>query len=304
VAERILIADTSDDVRRTLRAPLEAEGFAVGEAESADCALARLKARPHRVALVDMELPGGAFDLLEALKTDPDLAGVSVVLLSDDLAEGSVMKGLSCGASDCLRKPVEPIEAIVRTRAALRLAELRHQLRAGNERLTELAATDDLTGLLARRFLESHLRGLVAAAARHGRPLSVVMLDVDNFKQINDLHGHSVGDFVLRTVVNRMRSRLREEDLLGRWGGDEMILVLPDVDLDGALTAAEGLRAAIAETEVSIDGQRIPVTISAGAATWDDESGLELVDRADAAMYDAKAAGRNGVRGAGLARRV
>ena len=304
MTERILIADTSEDVRRTLRAPLEAEGFVVSESESANCALARLRARPHRVALVDLELPGGAFDLLEALKTDPDMAGVSVVLLSDDLAEGSVLKGLACGASDCLRKPVEPIEAIVRTRAALQLADLRHKLREGNERLTELAATDDLTGLLARRFLESHLRGLVAAAARHGRPLSVVMLDGDNFKDINDLHGHSVGDFVLRTVVDRMRSRLREEDLLGRWGGDELILVLPDVNLDGALVAADALREAIADTEVSIDGQRIPVTISAGAATWDHESGLELVDRADGALYDAKAAGRNCVQAAGLAGRA
>jgi diguanylate cyclase (GGDEF)-like protein len=304
VTERILIADTSDDVRRTLRAPLGAEGYTVSEADDADDALTRLRTWPHAVALVDIELPGGALALLDALKTDPDLASTSVVLLSDDLADGAVVEGLARGATDCLRKPVEPIEAVVRTRAALRLAELRQRWRQGNERLTELAATDDLTGLLARRFLESHLRGLVAAATRHSRPLSVVMLDVDNFKDINDMHGHSVGDFVLRTVVERMQSRLREEDLLGRWGGDELILVLPDVDLDGALVAAEGLRQAIAETEVSIDGQRIPVTISAGAATWNDESGPELVERADTALYDSKAAGRNCVRGAGLARPV
>lgn len=304
MAERILIADTSEDVRQTLRAPLEAEGFTVSEADHAEGALTRLRARRHRVALVDVDLPGGALDLLAALKTDPDLASISVVFLSDDLAEGSVVRGVDCGASDCLRKPVDPIEAVIRARAALRLAELRHKLREGNERLTELAATDDLTGLLARRFLEAHLRGLVAAAARHGRPLSVVMLDVDNFKDINDTHGHSVGDFVLRTVVSRMQSRLREEDLLGRWGGDELILVLPDVELEGALTAADGLREAIAETEVKIDGDRISVTISAGAAAWDHETGLELVGRADAALYDAKAAGRNRVAGAGVAPRA
>jgi two-component system cell cycle response regulator len=302
VTERILIADTSQDVRRTLRAPLEAEGFAVAEVDDAATALERLRAVPHRVVLADIALAGGAFELLDALTTDPDLAGTSVVLLSDDLADGSVVEGLARGASDCLRKPVEPIEAVVRVRAALRLADLRQKLREGNERLTELAATDDLTGLLARRFLESHLRGLVAAAARHRRPLSVVMLDVDHFKEINDMHGHSVGDFVLRTVVGRMQSRLREEDLLGRWGGDELILVLPDVDLDGALVVAEGLREAIAETEVKVDGDPIPVTISAGAAAWSGETGPELVERADAALYEAKAAGRDHVHGAGLAR--
>jgi two-component system, cell cycle response regulator len=304
VTERILIADTSEDQRGALRAALEGEGFAVAEAEDAGFALTRLRSRPHGVALVDVEIPGGALELLDALTTDPDLATTSVVLMSDDLAGGSVMEGISRGAADCLRKPVDPAEAVVRTRAALRLSQLRHRMREGDERLTSLAATDDLTGLLARRFLESHLRGLVAAAARHGRPLSVVMLDVDHFKDINDLHGHGVGDFVLRTVVGRMQSRLREEDLLGRWGGDEMILVLPDVGLEGALVAAEGVRHAIAETEVKVDGERIPVTVSAGAATWSGESAQDLVERADMALYDAKDAGRNCVQATGVAPRA
>ena len=302
MTERILIADSSDDVRRTLRTPLEAEGYSVDEARDLRAALELLRARPHHVALVDIELPGGGFELLDALKTDPELAGTAVVLLSDDLAEEAVLDGLERGATDCLRKPVEPIEAVVRTRAAVRIWELQQKIREGNERLTELAATDDLTGLLARRFLEAHLRGLVAAAQRHGRPLSVVMLDVDNFKQINDTHGHAVGDIVLTTVVNQMRSRLRKEDLLGRWGGDELILVLPDIDAPGAVAAAEALRAAIAGTGVSVDGQRIPVTVSAGAATWAGESAPALVERADTALYEAKAAGRNRVEADALAR--
>lgn len=302
MTERILIADTSDDLRRTVRAPLVAGGFAITEADDAQGALELLRARPHRVALVDMELPGGAFALLDALTTDPDLTSTSVVLLSGDLADGAVVEGLARGASDCLRKPVEPIEAVVRARAALRMAELRQSLRDGNQRLTDLAATDDLTGLLTRRILESHLRGLVAAATRHGRPLSVVMVDVDRFKDINDMYGHSVGDVVLRTVVERMHSRMRAEDLVGRWGGDELIVALPDVALEGALAAAEGLREAIAESEISVDGDQIPVTVSAGAATWRDETAAELVDRADGALYEAKAAGRNCVHGAGLLR--
>ena len=298
MTERILIADSSQDVRHTLRTPLAAEGFAISEAADARDALALLHAEPHHVALVDVALPGGGFDLLDALKTDPDLAGTCVVLLADDLAEEVALEGIDRGATDCLRKPVEPIEAVIRTRAALRVWDLQHKLREGHERLTELAATDGLTGLLARRFLESHLRGLVAAAERHGRPLSVVMLDLDRFKGINDTHGHAVGDVVLRTTVNRMRSRLRKEDLLGRWGGDELMLVLPDIDLEGAVTAAEGLRAAIAETEVSVDGRRLVVTVSAGAATWTGETAHELVRRADEALYEAKRSGRDRVEGA------
>ena len=301
--ERILIADSSPDVRGGLRVPLEADGFAITEASDVGEALALMRAYAHHVAIVDLEVPGGGgLALLDAVKTDPDLSGTSVVVLCPDRAGGPALQAIERGAIDLLRKPAEPIEAVVRARSALRVWELQQKLREGNSRLTELAATDDLTGVLARRFIESHLRGLVAAAQRHGRPLSVVMIDIDRFKAINDTHGHPVGDFVLRTAVNRMLSRLRKEDLLGRYGGDEMLVVLPDIDLDGAVTAAEGLRAAVEETQFMVDGVVIPVTISAGAAEWaENEEGPELIERADGALYEAKAAGRNRVHGARLA---
>ena len=300
--ERILIADASQDARRALREPLEADGFAVDEARDAQEALTVLDEAPHHVALVDAGLPGGALELLDALKTDPDLAGTSIVLTSDDVPGAPVREALERGAIDCLQKPAAPVEVVTRTRAALRIWELQRTLRHGNRRLTELAATDDLTGLLARRFLEAHLRGLVAAASRHGRPLSIVMIDIDNFKEINDTHGHPVGDEVLRTAVDRMRGRLRAEDLLGRWGGDELMLVLPDIDLAGAIAAAEGVRRAIADTELKVDGERIPISISAGAAAWHGDSAADLISRADSALYEAKAAGRNRVRGDRLER--
>ena len=304
MSERILIADSSEEVRDALRAPLEADGFTVTEAEDVRLALDAMHAAEHHVALVDLDLPGGgALSVLDTVKTDPELSGAAVVVLSPNRAGGPALQAIERGAIDVLRKPLEPLEAVIRTRAALRVWELQRKVLEGNERLTELAATDDLTGVLARRFIESHLRGLVAAAARHGRPLSVVMIDIDNFKDINDTHGHPVGDFVLRTAVNRMLSRLRREDLLGRYGGDELMVVLPDIDLDGAVTAAEGLRAAVAETQFKVDGELIPVTISAGAAQWQDaENEAELVERADSALYEAKAAGRNRVHGTRLVR--
>lgn len=298
MTERVLIADRSEALRRSLRLPLEEQDFIVSEARDARDALDRMHAREYHLVIADVELPGGGLELLDAIKTDPELSSTQVVLMSDDLADGTVLDGLERGATDCLRKPIEPIEAIVRAKAALRLSHLTRRMREGDDRLTELAATDDLTGLLTRRFLESHLRGLTAAAARHGRPLAIAMLDIDHFKDINDAHGHPVGDFVLRSVVERMQSRLRQEDLLGRWGGEEFLLVFPDVDLEGALTATEGVREAVEETEVSVDGEHIPVTISGGVAAWTGgDSPDDLVDRADAALYDAKEAGRNQVHG-------
>ncbi len=297
--ERILIADKSDDVRRTLRIQLAAEGLELSEATDLREALEQLHARPHDVALVAMDLPGGAFAVLDAVKTDPDLARTSVVMLSEDTGDGAVLTALERGAYDCLRRPVDPIEAVVRTRAALRIAALQHRLREGHGHLAHLASTDDLTGILARRYIEAQLRGLVSAAGRHGRPLSVVMLDVDNFKQINDSHGHSVGDLVLRPVADTIRGRTRGEDLLGRWGGDELILVLPDADIEGAVSVAEALRAEIASARISTPAPS-GVTVSAGAAAWKPgESATARVVRADLAMSDAKAAGRNHVHASG-----
>jgi len=292
---RILIADSSQDVRRTLRAPLESEGFAVHEATDASDAFGHLCSQRFDVAMIDIGLPGDGLALVEQVASNPDLAGTAMVLLTEDLGEGSVLDGLERGATDCLRKPIEPIEAVVRATAALRISSLQTRVVEGNERLTELAATDDLTGVLTRRFLESHLRGLVAAAARHGRPLTVAMLDLDNFKEINDTHGHPTGDIVLQAAVERIRERLRQEDLLGRWGGDELLLVLPDTDNEGALTLGEELRRAITETEIAVDGERIPVTLSVGVATWADEEPDRLIQRADAALYQAKMLGRDRV---------
>ena len=295
MAGRALIADSSHQARRSLRTTLEADGFAVREAKNVHEAVERLGARPYHVALVDIDLPGGAPALVDVIKRDPDLGRTIVVLLASDLTDPRVDDALHRGAADALRKPVDPVEAVMRTHAALRIFELQHAVREGNEYLTELAATDHLTGLLSRRFLESHLRGLVAGVRRHARALSIVMLDLDNFKEINDTHGHQVGDEVLRTAVDRMRSRLRTEDLLGRWGGDELVLVLPDTDVHGAATVAEALRGLIAGTAISVDGQRVPVTLSAGVAEWSDEGVEDLLQRADAALYAAKAGGRNRV---------
>lgn len=295
MADHVLIAEHSTHSRAALSAPLAADGFAVSEATDADEALQVLRARHPDVVLLSVHLPGDGLEFIDAVKTDPDLASTAVVLMTDEVAADAVFEAIDRGAFDCLRKPVDPAEAVLRVRAALRMAETQRQAREGHERLAALAATDDLTGLLSRRFLESHLRGLLAASARHERPLAVAMLDLDGFKDVNDTHGHAVGDELLQTVVERMRSRLRQEDLLGRWGGDEFLLVLPDVDLGGAVTAADGVRQTIEETEMSVDGERLPITLSAGVAAWSGESPGDLLELADAALYAAKEAGRNRV---------
>jgi len=162
--------------------------------------------------------------------------------------------------------------------------------------LRRLASTDALTGLHNRRELEQRIAEEMSRSRRHGEPLSVVIGDLDHFKQVNDAFGHSIGDEVLRAVGERMRQDLRTEDLAVRWGGEEFLLMLPSTNLDQAVQVADKLRRAIAERPIGCNGREVPVTISLGAAELEkDEELEELIRRADDAMYRAKTEGRNRV---------
>ena len=172
------------------------------------------------------------------------------------------------------------------------------QLRRDRDRAHALATYDSLTGALARPAIESRLADLADAARQDGRPLSLVFFDIDRFKWINDTHGHAMGDRTLRIVVQRARNRLRSDDLLGRFGGDEMMVVLPDTALPQATAVAEHLREAIHCRPISIDGTQLAVSLSLGVAQLQPgETAEHLIERADAALYASKSAGRNRVTG-------
>lgn len=184
------------------------------------------------------------------------------------------------------------------------VAGLRARLAAAELRIQELARTDDLTGIANRRYLGERLREERARAARYGRPLSVALVDVDHFKTVNDAHGHAAGDAVLRGVARTVTGSLRDCDLLGRWGGEELLAILPETDAAGARSLAQRLRAAVEALRVAHDGRPHGVTVSVGIATWapagpgaHDPGDDALLKRADEALYRAKAAGRNRVEG-------
>ena len=181
---------------------------------------------------------------------------------------------------------------------------LRRQVSSAEQRVRELALTDELTGLPNRRQTAERLRDEVARSVRYGRPLAVAMLDVDHFKAVNDTHGHEAGDIVLEAVARAGQSGLRGSDLLGRWGGEEFLLILPETGAAGARVLVERVRAAVAALEVVSRGRRIRVTLSGGIAAWeptgDSPSAVDsdvLLREADDALYRAKGAGRNRVEG-------
>lgn len=165
-------------------------------------------------------------------------------------------------------------------------------LRRANEDLGRLARVDALTGIDNRRQIAEQLEAALATAVRHRQPLSVLMIDVDHFKRVNDEHGHEAGDEVLRFVAEHLRDSLRLGDQLGRWGGEEFLILLPQTDSHGAAVVAQRICASVAATPVVVGGRLLNVNISVGAATCQHEPADALVARADQAMYAAEAAGR------------
>jgi diguanylate cyclase (GGDEF)-like protein len=204
------------------------------------------------------------------------------------------LEGLRAGADDFLIKPPDPDELAVRLEIAGRILNVHEVLAEKNRRLAELATIDELTQLWNRRRFNEDLEQQVAISTRAGTPLSLILLDVDRFKQYNDTYGHPAGDEVLRGVSATLRACVREHDMVARFGGEEFAVLLPTTDADAALVVAERLRAAIAARPWPLG----TVTASFGVATARParaESAARLVEQADQALYRAKRAGRNRV---------
>jgi diguanylate cyclase (GGDEF)-like protein len=178
------------------------------------------------------------------------------------------------------------------------LAEQLQQLRRDRDHASRMASYDALTGASSRPAIEEQLKTAVRDAHRLDRPLSVVFFDIDRFKQINDVHGHRIGDQCLRIIALRTRNRLRTYDQMGRYGGDELVVVLPDTELHEALGVAENLRSAVNCRPLSMDGVVLEASLSIGVAQLQPgETAEQLLERADAALYASKAAGRDRVSG-------
>jgi two-component system cell cycle response regulator len=290
----VLIADDSLVIRAVVRDGLENEGYRVVEAVDGLAAVELCREDPPDVVLLDVEMPGlDGFEVLTELKRDSELRDIPVVFLTSRSTMKDVVAGLRGGAHDYLKKPFEGAELLARVAAASHVKELQDQLQQRNAELEELSRVDSLTGLYNRRHLEQELTRRHSDSLRYGYPLSLVLFDLDHFKQVNDTYGHSAGDQVLRTFAGRLRRELRAGDVAGRWGGEEFLVILPHTDLEGAFTVAERIRSATAAERVAADDQSIAVTISGGCALGPEESPEAMVKLADIRLYQAKLSGRN-----------
>jgi diguanylate cyclase (GGDEF)-like protein len=288
---RVLIAHTSSGTRRAMRDVLEPVACAVAEAADAEEAIAAMAGGRFDVLLLDHRLA----DALPRIKGDPELFGAAVVLLGEPPDVETAIGALDRGAHDVLREDPAPAEVVARVRAARRACEMQAQLLTRERDLEALAYRDELTGLANRRYALRQLAALISRARRHGQDLSVLVIDADRFKSLNDRHGHQAGDAVLTGLAARLAERVRREDVVARLGGEEFLVLLPDTDAEGAAAVAEDLRAAVAARPFPVGRFALALTISAGHATWRGEDAERLVARADRGLYAAKEAGRDRV---------
>ncbi|MGZ2483011.1 two-component system cell cycle response regulator [Rhizobium pisi] len=222
-----------------------------------------------------------------------------ILIITEQGSDEMVVRALDLGVNDYIVRPVDPNELVARSLTQIRRKRYNDRLRNSVKQTIELAVTDPLTGLYNRRYLDNHLNVLFNRSMARGRPLSVLITDIDRFKQVNDTYGHDGGDEVLREFANRVRSTIRGADLACRYGGEEFVVVMPDTSPEVAATVAERLRAAVESTSFALKhlGQALSVTASFGIASRIASvlTPDQLMKQADLALYEAKNTGRNRV---------
>ena len=223
----------------------------------------------------------------------------SVLMIADAEDRARILRGLDIGVHDYVVRPVDRNELVARVRTLVRRKRFADRLRENVQASMELAVTDALTGLYNRRYLDSHLGGLFEEAVLRARPISILVMDIDRFKGINDSYGHDAGDEVLREVANRVRALTRGIDVVARFGGEEIVILVPDTPLDGAHAVAERIRERIEATPFAVQkgapGVHVTVSIGVAAREVGDLSATDVLKRADQALYAAKQQGRNRV---------
>lgn len=247
--------------------------------------LARAAPSPDLI-LLDIQMPDmDGYEVCQRLKDGEGTRQIPIIFVTGKDQTEDEELGLSLGAVDYITKPYSP--AIVEARIATHIT-----LKQQSDELRRLAMHDQLTGLYNRHFLIDVAAKRISQAQRHKQTLSVIMIDIDHFKAVNDEHGHSVGDAVLREVASILKLQSRSEDIVARFGGEEFVVLLDNCDLANGAQKAELLRAGLSDS--TIEGLR--VTASFGLAQWHDKEGFDqLLHRADDALYTAKSNGRNRV---------
>ena len=310
-AARVLVVDDSPSQADWLRQTLARQGYQIVVAHDGREALRQVMSDIPDLVVLDVMLPDmDGLEVLRVIKMRSRERFVPVILISARASLESRVTGLRIGADDFLAKPFAESEIQARAAAMLRIKSLQDQLRDANAQLEKLAVADGLTGLYNRRTFDERLQDEFRRCQRYGDPVSLLILDLDHFKRLNDGYGHPFGDRVLRGTAELLSSMLRAPDVCARYGGEEFAVILPKTPLQGALAVGERLLARLREKTYPAPGASstapgdadVRVTASAGAACHP-SAGVTtpelLVQGADEALYRAKSDGRDRIRAQG-----
>ena len=298
---KILIAEDDALSRMMLEKSLQRAGYEVTSVNDGMRALEELaKEDPPRLALLDWVMPRkDGVEVCRELRRRIDKAYTYLILLSSKESKQEIVQGLESGADDYLTKPCDNEELKARLRAGERILELEDRLVEARESMRFQATHDLLTSLWNRGVIVDLLSREIHRSCREKTCTVVMLCDIDHFKLVNDQHGHVTGDDVLREVARRLQHSVRSYDMVGRYGGEEFLVILNSCEPSSAMLRAENLRATISAKPIQTRSISLPLTISIGVALSSDFATREaddIIQEAEAALYAAKAAGRNCVK--------
>jgi two-component system, cell cycle response regulator len=296
---KVLVVEDERDIREIVTRLVSGMGYAVAVAMDGVEAMQRLREQCPDIVLLDIMMPQmDGFEFCRQVQADETFRDLHIIITSAKDALQDKVKGLELGAADYLTKPFSLTELKARIQVGERLVRYRKTLQDQQVRLEHLAREDELTGLYNRRYFEERATAEWLRANRYGRPLAMLLGDLDYFKRVNDGYGHGTGDVVLRRVAQLQLQHCRNSDTVARYGGEEFVILLSETKLEEAQLVAERLCEEVRNLKFTHSSGTFGVTISYGVATFQngDENPhtlVELIEQADKALYEAKRKGRN-----------
>jgi len=292
----ILIVDDISANLKVVGGILNNVGYTTTFATSGKQALLRISNSKPDLIMLDLMMPEmDGLEVCKTIKENPDYQEIPIIFITASHEEEHLVNAFELGAVDYLTKPFRKPELLARVKTHLRLKHTSDELKKALAELDRLARIDPLTGVLNRRSLFASAEQELSRASRYQTVFSVLLIDVDHFKRINDTYGHPIGDHALVALTSTISNHIRNIDIFGRYGGEEFIIVLPQTDAVQALVIAERIRSLVSEISVATGTEALTMTISIGVAVYEvNDINIDRVfDRADQALYQAKAKGRN-----------
>jgi len=290
----LLIVDDTVENLQVLGSVLKSENYKIAIATNGHQAITIANDIKPDLILMDIMMPGmDGYETCKKLKSIPETMEIPLIFLTAKVDNEDIIKGFKVGAVDYITKPFNSYELKARARTHIELKISRDLLKKKNEVLEKLSITDGLTGLFNHRFIIDTLARLIDENDRYKQPLSIAMFDIDNFKKVNDKYGHLFGDEVLARVASFIESTLRKTDMVGRFGGEEFLVLFVLTDLKGAAESAKRIVEGV--EQIKWDSRDLKVTISGGVCEKAGEDISALIKKADGLLYAAKEKGKNRV---------